>query len=204
MKLDERGLNYIRKMQYAAERTKNLIDDLLALSLIGKGQDEYTNFDMNKLVANVLNVLGFNLKNSDVKDTLAYSDPNGKQIHIGKLPCVYGNSVQIRQVLQNLIMNGLKFQKNNELAVIHINAESENNRVIFSVRDNGIGIEERFLEKIFDIFQKLHTREIFEGTGIGLTFCKKIIERHGGQIWCESKIDIGSVFYFTLKQGKLI
>ena len=107
----------------------------------------------------------------------------------------------MKQVFQNLISNGIKFHKNEERIQINISAQSNSDWVTFSIEDNGIGIEQQFLDKIFVIFQRLHTRDNYEGTGIGLALCNKVIERHGGRIWCESEIDKGSTFYFTLKKA---
>ena len=97
----------------------------------------------------------------------------------------------------------MKFQRNNTIAQINISAQAKGDWVTFSIQDNGIGIEKRFLKKIFVIFQKLHTPDNYEGTGVGLALCKKIVEQHEGRIWCESKIGKGSTFYFTLKKVKL-
>ena len=113
------------------------------------------------------------------------------------LPEVMADSTQLVQVFQNLILNGIKFHSE-EAPKIHISAEKKANEWIFSVQDNGIGIDPQYSKRIFEIFKRLHTREKYSGTGIGLAICKKIVERHGGRIWVESELGKGSTFYFTL------
>jgi len=114
------------------------------------------------------------------------------------LPTVPGDEVRIGQVFQNLIGNAIKFRKKDVPPEIHVDAVERGGEWIFSVRDNGIGIEPAFRERIFQIFQRLHVREEYPGTGIGLAICKKIVARHDGRIWVESVPGEGSVFYFTL------
>jgi light-regulated signal transduction histidine kinase (bacteriophytochrome) len=113
------------------------------------------------------------------------------------LPEVMADSTQLAQVFQNLIINGIKFH-GEEAPRIHISAEKKSSEWIFSVKDNGIGIDPQNSEKIFEVFKRLHKKEEYPGTGIGLAICKKIVERHGGRIWVESELGKGSTFYFTL------
>jgi light-regulated signal transduction histidine kinase (bacteriophytochrome) len=113
------------------------------------------------------------------------------------LPTVMADPTQLRQVFQNLLSNALKFHSD-KTPEIHIGAERQDNTWLFSVHDNGIGIAPRHAERIFIIFQRLHTRSRYPGTGIGLALCKKIVERHGGRIWVESESGKGATFFFTV------
>lgn len=120
------------------------------------------------------------------------------QIKWGKLPTVKGDHHQMVQLLQNLIGNSLKFTAEGRLPVIEFSVKEEKDYLLFTVSDNGIGIKSEYLEKIFVIFQRLHTRTKYPGNGIGLALCKRIVERHGGKIWCESVPNEGTTFHFTL------
>ena len=125
---------------------------------------------------------------------------NKAQITYGSLPIVFADEGQLFRVFQNLIENAIKFKKENEDPKIHISAyfDQKNKEHVFSVSDNGIGIEDQYFNRIFSLFQRLHTKEEYEGTGIGLSISKRIIESHGGRMWVESEYGAGSTFYFTL------
>ncbi|MDI6723024.1 MAG: ATP-binding protein [Methanobacterium sp.] len=114
------------------------------------------------------------------------------------LPYVIADPNQMVRVFQNLISNAIKFKKPHFPSRIHISARRENNEYVFSVEDNGIGMETEYTDKIFEVFKRLHPIGEYEGTGIGLAIVKRIIESHGGQIWVESELEKGSIFYFTL------
>jgi len=113
------------------------------------------------------------------------------------LPQIMVDDTQLAQVFQNLIINGIKFHSE-EAPKIHISADQKDKEWVFSVKDNGIGINPQYSKKIFEVFKRLHRKEEYPGTGIGLAICKKIVERHGVHIWVEPEMDKGSVFYFTL------
>ena len=115
-----------------------------------------------------------------------------------ELPEVEGDDTQLIQLFQNLIGNAVKFRRKDASPNIRISAEQKQGEWVFGVHDNGIGIEPRDYERIFDIFQRLHTSEEYPGTGLGLALCKKIVERHRGRIWIESRKNEGSSFYFTI------
>jgi chemotaxis family two-component system sensor kinase Cph1 len=122
----------------------------------------------------------------------------GATVTFDELSTVLADPTQLMQLFQNLIGNAIKFRHPDRSCQIHVGAEKKGNQWVFSVRDNGIGIPPEQFARIFVIFQRLHTRDKYPGTGIGLAICKKIVERHGGKIWVESKIGEGSTFYFAL------
>jgi light-regulated signal transduction histidine kinase (bacteriophytochrome) len=126
----------------------------------------------------------------------AIEDVSARVTH-DRLPEVMGDGTQLAQVFQNLISNGIKF-RGEDPPHIHVSAYNSGDECVFSVRDNGIGIEPRHYERIFQMFQRLHHRSEYPGTGIGLALCHKIVERHGGRIWLESEMGKGSTFYFTI------
>jgi light-regulated signal transduction histidine kinase (bacteriophytochrome) len=183
--LDEKADKYIHFAVDGATRMQNLIIDLLEYSRVGTGDNEPESIDCEFILNKVL---------SDIK---AVIKENNATISHDPLPEVMADSTQIVQVFQNLIINGIKFH-GEEAPKIHISAEKIANEWVFSVQDNGIGIDPQYSERIFEIFKRLNSRDRYPGTGMGLAICKKIVERHGGRIWVESKLGKGSTFYFTL------
>jgi PAS domain S-box-containing protein len=123
---------------------------------------------------------------------------SGAVVRYGEMPVIQADEAQITRLLQNLLQNALKFRREGIPPVIDIRAETTETGQVFSVHDNGIGIEGQYFERIFTIFQRLHTQEQYPGTGIGLSICKRIVERHGGNIWLESTADVGTTFYFSI------
>ena len=184
-KLDEDADIFINYAIGAAMRMRNLISDLLSYSRLESRGKLFTETDMNQVVERVLIDLSLTIEENNA--TVTY-DP---------LPTIFADTTQMSQILLNLISNGIKFRDEVD-PQIHISASFENNHWLFSVQDNGIGIEEQYTDRIFAIFQRLHTVEEYPGTGIGLAICKKIIERHNGQIWVESILGQGTTFFFTL------
>ena len=182
--IDDKAEKYIHFAVDGASRMQNLINDLLEYSRVGAGSNEPESIDCEFILNKVL---------SDLKMVIE----NNATISHDHLPEVMGDSIQIGQVFQNLIINGMKYH-GEETPKIHIAAEKKASEWVFSVQDNGIGIDPQYFERIFEIFKRLHTREQFSGTGIGLAIRKKIVERHGGRIWVESELGKGSTFYFTL------
>jgi light-regulated signal transduction histidine kinase (bacteriophytochrome) len=170
-------------------RMQTLINDLLQYSRVGTRGKALAPTDTNQ----VLDAARANLR--------MVLEETGAEITSDELPTVMGDPVQLSQLFQNLIGNAVKFRKEDVPARIHVGAERRDGEWIFSVEDNGIGIEPEYLERIFVIFQRLHARTEYAGTGIGLAVCKKIVERHGGKIWVESAPGEGSTFYFTLRAG---
>ncbi len=183
-KLDEDANEYIKYAVEGATRMQHLIIGLLDLSRIKMKGGPIIKVDMNNALKYALNNLKITINESHAKVT--YDD----------LPPVMADEVQVVRLLQNLICNAIKFSE--RTPEIHISSARLNGDNIFSVRDNGIGIEEQYFEKIFKIFQRLMPRDKYDGTGIGLPICKKIVERHGGKIWVESEPGKGSTFKFSL------
>ncbi|MEJ2143221.1 MAG: ATP-binding protein [Gammaproteobacteria bacterium] len=183
--LDEDADEFIDFIVDGATRMQNLINDLLTFSRIGTRDGEVKKIDTNAVLRRVLSNL-----------QLAIDDNHAVVTH-DELPDIYGDELQLVQLFQNLISNALKFH-GETAPEIHVAAREEGNQVIFSVADNGIGIEPQYAERIFLLFQRLHGKKEYPGTGIGLAICKKIVDKHGGQIWVESQQGKGTTFYFTL------
>jgi PAS domain S-box-containing protein len=183
--LDAKADMFIGYAVDGASRMQILINDLLNYSRVGRQERNFEAVDCDPIYAQVLANLQVAISTNKA---IVSADP---------LPRVYGNSSQLTQLFQNLIGNAIKF-RSQEPPQIEINVRSIEGWWLFSVRDNGIGIENEYLDRIFVIFQRLHGKTEYPGTGIGLAVCKKIVERHGGNLWVESQPDRGSTFYFTL------
>ena len=184
-KLDQKAHEYIRFAVDGAERMKGLILDLLEYSRVNSRKEQKEIVDLNEVATNL------ELTYKQMVETAEGI------LEIDELPSVLGNKVQLMQLFQNLVSNALKY-KSNRPPVIKISVEQKDDYYQFAVSDNGIGIEGRFFSKIFIIFQRLHNKNEFSGTGIGLAICKKIVEIHAGSIWVEATPGLGSTFYFTL------
>lgn len=183
--LDARADEYIQHAIDGADRMQILINDLLALSRVGTRRKPFSHVDTAAVLAIAIANLGVTIRES------------GALVTHTTLPTVIGDAAQLTQLFQNLVGNALKF-RGEQPPRIQIGAERTEQAWRFSVRDNGIGIDPQYFERIFLVFQRLHTRREYAGTGIGLALCKKIVERHSGQIWVESQPGQGSVFLFTL------
>ena len=186
-KLDDDADEFIGYAVDGANRLRVLINDLLIYSRVGTQGKEFAPTDCELILGQTLVGLQVVIQESAARVT-----------H-DSLPTVMADDVQLGQLFQNLIGNALKYRNGNAPAV-HIGCQRRDNDWLLSIRDNGIGIDPRFAEKIFVIFQRLHNREQYPGTGIGLAVCKRIVERHGGKIWVESTPGKGSTFYFTLSR----
>jgi len=184
-KLDEDADKYIGFLLQSSIRMQTLVKGLLDYSRIGK-EKELTLVDCNRVIHEVLSDLTVSIKES------------GAQITILNIPELYCYSTEIRQLFQNLICNALKFRKKDVAPEIKVSAHKQADGWLFSIQDNGIGIDENDKDKIFIIFKRLHNRNEYEGTGIGLSLCKKIVELHGGNIFVKSKPGKGSIFNFTI------
>ena len=197
--LDDTGRECLGRMQSAAQRMQVLIKGLLSLSRITTCAAEFAPVDLGKVAREVVSDLEVEIEQS------------GARIEVGKLPTIQADALQMRQLLQNLIGNALKFHRKADPPAVEIEARSvrgKQNRSVTGprcneqcrlvVRDNGIGFDEKYLDRIFDVFQRLHPRDVHEGTGIGLAICRKIVERHGGKITAQSAPDQGAKFVVLL------
>jgi PAS domain S-box-containing protein len=185
-KLDATADEYIRFAADGAKRMQTLIEDLLDFSRVGTRQNATRLCSSKSIVENA------------IKNLMAAIQESGAKIEIGDLPEILVDESQLKSVFQNLIGNAIKFRSPNSLCVIRVSARQKGQHWIFSVEDNGIGIERKHFDRIFQVFQRLHQREDYPGNGIGLAICKKIIERHGGKIWLESRPGHGTTFSFTI------
>jgi len=192
--LDQKSNHYILMMLEAAKRMGNLIDDLLAFSRIGRAETQKTLVSLGQLVREAL--------------TEVRQDTEGRNIvwKIGALPDFYGDRSMLRLVLVNLISNAIKFTRTRPQAEIEIGSANGNgDELIVFVRDNGVGFDMKYVNKLFGVFQRLHQAHEFEGTGIGLATVQRIIHRHGGKVWAEGMVESGATFYFSAPrpQGQL-
>ena len=194
--LDEQGRDYLQRMQNAAGRMQILIEDLLTLSRVTTRGQPFTSVNLSQVAQEVL---------SDLEIRISQT---GARVEIRQLPTINGDPLQIRQLLQNLISNALKFYRKDEPLVIKIYCEfvtNQSDKLLGAlelcqivIEDNGIGFDEKYLDRIFNVFQRLHGRNEYEGTGMGLAICRKIVERHQGTITAQSTLGQGSKFIVTL------
>jgi PAS domain S-box-containing protein len=184
-KLDAKADEFIDFMVDGVTRMQEMIDDLLAYSRVGSGGKEFVPADCAAALEQAL------------KNLHVAVEESGAQVTHDPLPIVKCDRAQIMQVFQNLVGNSIKF-RSGQPPRIHVGVERGPSEWVFSVKDNGIGIDPQYADRVFEIFQRLHTRQECPGTGIGLTIAKKIVERHGGRIWVESKLHQGATFFFTL------
>lgn len=187
---DEVGKKYFKFITDGASRAQNLLSDILEYSKIDKDIQKKEKVNINNLLKAITNDL-----------EILLNKKSGKIVY-QNMPEIFGNKTQLYQVFQNLINNAIKYSKEGEDAIVNVEAQEFNDSWQFSVKDNGIGVEKRFFDKIFDIFQRLHQKNEYNGTGIGLAICKKIVERHGGKIWIESEENVGSCFNFSWPKSK--
>lgn len=203
--LGEEGRDYVNRMRSAASRMQNLIDDLLTFSRVTTKTQPFEAVCLKKIVEEVVSDLEIRIEQT------------GGRVEIGELPVLEADAVQMRQLFQNLIGNALKFHRPDEKPLVRILAEtipangagfylngeeiqvgSAENYCRIAIKDNGIGFDEKYLDRIFTVFHRLHGRAAYEGSGIGLAVCRKIVERHGGQIGAASKPGEGATFFIDL------
>jgi len=187
-RVGEEGRHYLRRIREGAAKMAQLVDDLLDFSRIGRQDIRWLPVDLDALLEEVL-------------DGLA-PERDGRRVELerGPLPSVEGDPAMIRVVFTNLLSNALKFSRSRDPAVIEIGQRDVEGSPAIFVRDNGVGFDPRFADKVFGVFQRLHRPEDFEGTGVGLATVQRIVHKHGGRIWVEARPDAGAAFYFTLGQ----
>jgi light-regulated signal transduction histidine kinase (bacteriophytochrome) len=184
-KLDEEGRRLLGVIRYNANRMGKLIDDILKFSRTGRFEMNFSVIDMEKLAHEAYSELISTAKN-EVK------------IEIGQLPVSHGDRAMIYQVFINLLSNAIKFTSGKEKAQVEIGSDEGENETVYFIKDNGVGFDMQYVDKLFGVFERLHSVEEFEGTGIGLALVKRIVNRHGGRVWAEGKINEGATIYFTL------
>jgi signal transduction histidine kinase len=190
-KLDERGTQYIAFAVDGAKRMQQLINDLLAFSRVGRTTEGFVDIPLGDVLGRATTTLSLSIESLQAEVTA------------DDLPVVRGDPVLLTQLLTNLIGNALKF-RGDEVPRVHVSAVERAEDWEFACADNGIGIDAEYAEKIFVIFQRLHGRDVYEGTGIGLALCRKIVEFHGGRIWLDATVDHGTTFRFTLPKRSLL
>ena len=174
----------------AAKRMGDLIDDLVAFSRIGRAETQKTMVSLEQLVKEALN---------EVRP-----ETDGRNIvwRIGALPNLYGDRSMLRLALVNLLSNAIKFTRTRPQPEIEIGCvDGKENEIVVFIRDNGVGFDMKYVNKLFGVFQRLHRAEDFEGTGIGLATVQRIINRHGGRVWAEAQVDRGATFYFSVPKS---
>lgn len=180
------GRHYLSMISKSATRLSTLIEDLLTFSRTGRAEMNRTTVDMGGQVRQVLEELGPDLAGRTV------------EFDIGILPAVHGDPALLHQVWVNLLANAVKYSRKREVSRIQVSAQESAEEVVFTVKDNGAGFDNRYAERLFGVFQRLHTADEFEGVGVGLANVRRIVSRHGGKTWAEGRLDEGASFFFSL------
>jgi light-regulated signal transduction histidine kinase (bacteriophytochrome) len=188
--LPEKGKHYLSVITDASSQMGNLIDDLLQFSRTGRQEMQQMKLDMNSLIQEVVRFYADETESRNI------------EWEISAMPTIKGDLSLLRMVWNNLVSNAVKFTREREHPQIKIGYTEEKKEYIFYVRDNGAGFDMRYVHKLFGVFQRLHTKQQFEGTGIGLANVQRIILKHGGRTWAESELDQGATFYFSIPKIK--
>jgi two-component system sensor kinase len=185
--LDDEGRGLLDVVRGNAQKLAGLLDDLLEFSRIGRQALEPEDIDMSELARGVAHEL----------------EAAGRRVRweTRELPRARGDRALLRQVFVNLLANALKFSRDRDPAVIRIEGRAEGEETVYSVKDNGAGFDMRYADKLFGVFQRLHSSEEFEGTGVGLAIVDRVIQLHGGRVWAEGEVDRGATFHFALPTG---
>ncbi len=186
-KLDEDGKRYLKYLKSSSTRSRNLIRDIIDYNRMGYGK-KLSRIDCNLLLKNIILDLDSKIKKRNA------------HVEIKKLPIIMGYETELKILMQNLVINAIKYHDPSRQPKIVVSAQEADDKWQFEIRDNGIGIEEKYYDKIFALFRRLHTIEAYEGTGIGLSQCKKAAEMHKGTVWVDSTVGVGSTFYFTISK----
>lgn len=182
----DEGKRYLKLIAENANKMGQLIDDLLSFSRLGRQQIVKREIDMNALVKTILGELNF--------------QPHGRYIryNIHPVPRAFGDKAMIQQALVNLFLNAVKFTKNKNAAIVDFGCIKDKDEDIYYIKDNGVGFDMLYVDKLFGVFQRLHSETEFEGTGVGLALVYRIFTRHGGRVWAKGEIEKGATFYFKL------
>lgn len=183
---DSRTMNYLNSIKSASQRMRTLIQDVLSFSLINRAEMKFSRVDLDKVLSEAL------------QDLEIIIEEKKAAINISKLPEIYGDERMIRQLFENIIGNALKYSREDPKPVIDVRGRLDGNEVELSFSDNGIGFDEKYLEQMFTLFQRLHNRQTYEGTGLGLAICRKITDLHRGRIWAEGQEEKGATFFVSL------
>ena len=184
--LDPEANRVMNNIMHYAKKMGQLIDDLLTFSRLGRKELVEGNIPMHDIVTNLC---------SEIKNE---NNHRNIQFKINELQAAQGDSVIIKQAWVNLISNAVKYSRLNEKPVIEIGSEVKGDEIIYYIKDNGVGFDMRYADKLFGVFQRLHSEKEFEGTGVGLAIVHRIMSKHGGRIWAEGKVNEGAIFYFSL------
>jgi light-regulated signal transduction histidine kinase (bacteriophytochrome) len=188
--LDGKSRHYLSMILDSASRMGNLVDDLLAFSRIGRAETRKTSVDLAELVEGVVSEIA--------------PDTQGRNVtwRIAPLPACYGDPAMLRLVFANLVSNAVKFTRTRPQAEIEIGSRNHTPcEIVVFVKDNGVGFDMKYKDKLFGVFQRLHSQEAFEGTGIGLATVQRIVHRHGGRVWAEASVNDGATFYVALPRA---
>jgi PAS domain S-box-containing protein len=189
-RLDAEGKRICSVISESAKDMGKLIDDLLAFSRVGRAVMSSSVINMETMARSIF----FELTNPESRERIDF--------RVGPLPSATGDTSLIRQVWMNLLSNAVKFSSKKELAIIEVSAERSADEIVYSIRDNGAGFDMQYMDKLFGVFQRLHSTKEFEGTGVGLAIVHRIILRHGGRIWAEGETGKGATFHFTFRKGE--
>jgi light-regulated signal transduction histidine kinase (bacteriophytochrome) len=183
--LDEEGIRLLNVIRENAQKMGLLIDDLLAFSRLGRQEIKKTKVDMADVFSSAL---------KDITKNVVHK----AEVKIAPLPSVMADSSLMGPVVINLLSNAIKYSSTKDNPLVEVSCSLQNGEYVFKIQDNGVGFEMEYVHKLFGVFQRLHTADEFEGTGVGLAIVERIVKKHNGRVWAEAEVDKGATFYFTL------